>query len=304
LVTATAIGPQLVGSRLGPLEYRWSPRDAILYSLGIGARLPRDLEFLYERCGPRLEPTFALTAITPMLPLLVERLGIDLRHLLHAGQRLTVLRQLEPVGAVSVTRMITGVWDKRTAALIECEDTVVDDQGIVVTAASQWWLLGAGGFGGRGGGARSESTSGGGAGPESTSGGGAGLGSTGAGAPVALPDRQPDVRTSIHTTTEQAALYRLSGDLNPVHVDPAFARQAGQPRPLLHGLCTFGALGHALCENADDRRLTELSGRFREPVFPGDRLDIEIWTLDDATALATVSVAGTLVLGPARASFA
>jgi acyl dehydratase len=279
-VTATAIGPELVGLRLGPVEHRWSPRDAILYSLGIGARLPHDLEFLYERCGPRIEPTFALTAVTPMLPPLVERVGIDLRRLLHAGQRLTVLRQLEPAGAVSVTRTITGVWDKRAAALIECEDTVVDDQGIVVTAASQWWLLGAGGFGG----------------PDGPDGPDA--------APATPPDRQTDVRVSVQTTTEQAALYRLSGDLNPVHVDPAFARQAGQPRPLLHGLCTLGALGHALCAHVGDRQLTELSARFRAPVFPGDRLDIEIWTLDDATALATVSVAGTIVLGPAWAAFA
>jgi acyl dehydratase len=269
-----------VGLRLGPIEYRWSPRDAILYSLGIGARLPRDFEFLYELYGPRIEPTFALTAITPMLPPLVERLGIDLRRLLHAGQRLTVLRQLEPTGVVSVTRTITGVWDRRTAALIECEDTVADDAGILATAASQWWLLGAGGFGG----------------PDAPLGSGA--------APATPPDRRPDVRTSIQTTTEQAALYRLSGDLNPVHIDPAFARQAGQPRPLLHGLCTFGALGHALCQPVNHQQLAELSGRFRAPVFPGDRLDIEIWTLDDATALATVSVDGTLVLGPARAAFA
>ena len=147
-MTATAIGPELVGLRLGPVEHRWSPRDAILYSLGIGARQPRDLEFLYERYGPRIEPTFALTAVTAMLPPLVERLGIDLRRLLHAGQRLTVLRQLEPAGVVSVTRTITGVWDKRAAALIECEDAIVDDEGILATAASQWWLTGAGGFGG------------------------------------------------------------------------------------------------------------------------------------------------------------
>jgi acyl dehydratase len=169
--------------------------------------------------------------------------------------------------------------------LIECEDTVLDDQGIVATAASQWWLLGAGGFGG----------------PDAPLGSGA--------TPATPPDRRPDARTSIQTTTEQAALYRLSGDLNPVHIDPDFARQAGQPRPLLHGLCTFGALGHAVADGVvgavGDQRLAELSGRFRAPVFPGDRLDIEIWTLDDALALvATVSVAGTLVLGPARAAFA
>lgn len=262
----------------------------ILYSLGIGASQPRDLEFLYERYGPRIEPTLALIAVTPMLPPLVERLGIDLRRLLHAGQRLTVLRQLAPAGVVSVTRTITGVWDKRAAALIECDDAIVDDEGILATAASQWWLTGAGGFGGPD--------------PPSGSASGSGLGAV----PATPPDRRPDVRTSVQTTTEQAALYRLSGDLNPVHIAPAFAREAGQPRPILHGLCTLGALGHALGrafdDRAGDRRLAELSARFRAPAFPGDRLDIEIWIVDDARAVATVSVAGALVLGPAHASFA
>jgi acyl dehydratase len=292
LVTATAIGPELVGLRLGPVEHRWSTRDVILYSLGIGARQPQDLEFLYERYGPRIEPTLALTAVTAMLPPLVERLGIDLRRLLHAGQRLTVVRQFAPAGVVSVTRTITGVWDKRAAALIECEDAIVDDEGILATAASQWWLTGAGGFGG----------------PDPPSGSAPGSGSGLGAGPATPPDRRPDVRTSVQTTTEQAALYRLSGDLNPVHIDPAFAGEAGQPRPILHGLCTLGALGHALGrafdDRAGDRRLAELSARFRAPAFPGDRLDIEIWIVDDARALATVSVAGALVLGPARASFA
>ena len=283
-MTPDVIGPAVVGLRLGPVEHRWSPRDAILYSLGIGARLPEDLQFLYERCGPQVEPTFALTAVNPLLPLFVERLGIDLRRLLHAGQRLTVLRPLTPAGAVSVTRTITGVWDKRAAALIECEDTVLDEGGMLATAASQWWVAGAGDFGGVSGPDRGH-------GPNSAD---------------ALPDRAADVRTAVQTTTEQAALYRLSGDLNPVHIDHGFAVQAGQPRPLLHGLCTFGALGHALGDltGAGGRRLTELSARFRAPVFPGDRLDIEIWRLDATSVLATVSVAGTMVLGPARASFA
>ena len=279
-MTPDAIGPALVGMQLGPVEYRWSARDVILYALGIGSRLPNDLEYLYEGCGPRVEPTFALAAITPMLPVLVQRLRIDLRLLLHAGQRLTVLRQLEPAGVVSVTRTITGVSDKRTAVLIECEDTVSDDEGILATAASQWWLAGAGGF----------------SGPDAPLHSG--------GAPATPPAREPDLRTSIQTTTEQAALYRLSGDLNPVHVDPGFARESGQQRTILHGLCTLGALGHAVCAQAGGRQLAELSARFRAPVFPGDRLEIEIWMLDDARATATVSVAGTLVLGPAQAIFA
>jgi acyl dehydratase len=292
-VAPEPIGPALVGLRLGPVQHRWSARDAILYSLGIGARHPKDLEFLYERCGPRVEPTLSLTAITPLLPLLVERLGIDLRQLLHAGQRLTVLRQLEPAGAVSAVRTITGLWDKRTAALIECEDTVADDRGTLATAVSHWWLNGAGGFGGRAAPGWPDRPDR----PDVPVRGAELLGAD------AVPDRRPDVRTTVQTTTEQAALYRLSGDLNPVHIDPGFARRAGQPRPLLHGLCTLGALGHALGACAGDRRLGELSARFRAPVFPGDRLEIEIWMLEGSEALATASVAGTVVLGPARASF-
>jgi acyl dehydratase len=278
---ATAIGPELAGTRLGPVQHRWSARDAILYALGIGAVHPRDLAFLYERCGPRVEPTFALTAITPMLPLLVARLGIDLRRLLHAGQRLTIDRPLGPEGEVSVTRTITGVHDKRAAALIECEDVVADGDGVLATASSQWWLAGAGGFG------PSPATA---AGERRT-----------VTAP-AVPARAPNGRCSVQTTTEQAALYRLSGDLNPVHIDPAFAREAGQPRAILHGLCTMGALGHALYRHAPGRRLADLSARFAAPVFPGDRLEIAIWDTEPGAAVATVSVAGTVVLGPAAAS--
>ena len=214
-----------------------------------------------------------------MLPPLVARLGIDLRRLLHAGQRLTIVRPLPPEGAAAVTRTITGVYDLRTAALIECEDVVADGDGILATAASQWWLAGAGGFAPsppRG--QRRPTTA------------------------PAPPARVPDHRCSVQTTTEQAALYRLTGDLNPVHIDPAFAREAGQPGVILHGLCTMGALGHVLHRHASGRCLADLSARFTAPVFPGDRLDIAIWDTGPGEVVATVSVGDTVVLGPAAAT--
>jgi acyl dehydratase len=279
----SAIGPALVGRRLGPVVHRWSARDAILYALGVGAVHPRDLPFLYEGYGPQVQPTFALTAITPMLPLLVAALDIDLRRLLHAGQQLAVHRALAPAGAASVTRTITAVSDKGTAALIECEDVVADDDGVLATATSHWWLGGAGGFGGDA--AATDS-----------------LDRRPAPSPPRLPDGPADVIDSVATTTEQAALYRLSGDLNRVHIDPAFAREAGQPAPILHGLCTMGALGHTLARHAPDRALAELSVRFTAPVFPGERLEVAIWSVSPEEMVATVSVGERVVVGPARAT--
>ena len=147
------IGPGCIGLELGPVAFTWSMRDAILYSLGIGARLPEDLEFIYEGidgAGPTVEPTFVLTAITPMLPLLVRELRIDLRCLLHASQAIVVHRPVRPAGTCRVARRITGVWDKGRAAIIDCEDRVIDGAGLVAVARSSWWVDGAGGLAARG----------------------------------------------------------------------------------------------------------------------------------------------------------
>jgi acyl dehydratase len=276
------IGPQLVGLELGPIEHAWTERDCILYALGIGARHPRDLELLYERAtarGLRVAPTFALTASTQMLPLLVEALAIDLRRLMHASQTLEIDRVPAPRGSCSVLRRVLGVLDKGRAAIIECEDVVSDETGTLATGRSQWWVEGAGGFGRRRAGNGSQPL-------------------------LALPDRTADLRERSATSAEQAALYRLSGDLNPVHVDPEFARAAGQPRAFLHGLCTFGWLARELDRAAGpDRRLCSLGGRFAHPVFPGDDLLVEAWW-DDQHAIATLRSGDRVVLGPASATFA
>jgi acyl dehydratase len=289
---APEIGPALVGHALPPVAWTWDERDAILYALGIGARLPEDLAFLYEgrggdgagagdAAGPRVAPTFALAAVTLALPPLVAALAIDLRALLHATQSIALHRVPPAHGRATVTRRITGVWDKGRAALVDCEDVIEDAGGPLATARSAWWIAGAGGFGGP----RADPAT-----PP---------------APAPPPqDRAPDVRHQVRTTTQQAALHRLSGDRNPVHIDPELARAAGQPRPFLHGLCTFGALGHALDRAAGPgRRLATLEGRFTRPVFPGDALDVEAWWTGADAAACAVAVGGETVLGPARATF-
>lgn len=275
------IGPDLVGLELGPVEHRWSASDAILYALGIGARHPRDLELLYERAspnGPRVAPTFALTACTLMLGPLVDALSIDLRHLLHAGQGFEINRVPPARGECLVQRRVVGVSDKGRAAIVECEDLVTDAYGTLASGRSQWWIEGAGGFGGV-------------------------RDAGGTDAALLLPDRPADVQVSSTTSSEQAALYRLSGDLNPVHVDPQFARAAGQPRAFLHGLCTFGWLARELDRAAGPaRRIESLVARFTAPVFPGDELLVEAWW-EGQSAIAAVHSGGRLVLGPASASF-
>ena len=272
------IGPDLVGLEVDTVEHRWSASDAILYALGIGARHPRDLELLYERAspnGPRAAPTFALTACTLMLGPLVDALSIDLRHLLHAGQGFEINRVPPARGECLVQRRVVGVSDKGRAAIVECEDLVTDAYGTLASGRSQWWIDGAGGFGGV-------------------------RDAGGTDAALLLPDRPADVQVSSTTDSEQAALYRLSGDLNPVHVDPQFARAAGQPRAFGHGLCTFGWLASSIAPPGPARRIESLVARFTAPVFPGDELLVEAWS-EGQSAIAAVHSGGRLVLGPASA---
>jgi acyl dehydratase len=280
-----AIGPGLVGHALDPIPWEWDDRDVMLYALGIGAGVGADLAFVYEGSGgPRVAAPFPLAATTLALFPLIDALGIEVRALLHASQAIALHRVPAPRGRATVTRRITGVWDKGRAAIVDVEDAVVGEDGEpLATARSAWWVEGAGGFGG----ARSAPAG------------------AGARPPAPVPaDRAPDVRAVFATTAEQAALHRLSGDRNPVHIDPAVARAAGQPRPFLHGLCTLGALGHALDRAAGDgRRLASLSGRFTRPVFPGDALTLEAWW-DGDDAIARVRVGDDVVLGAGCATFA
>lgn len=257
---------------IAAFDYEWNDRDVILYALGIGALLPGDLELLYENAPLRTAPTFALAPMAGLVMPMVAALEIELPALLHAGQELTMARPLPVQGQARVTRRVVEVVDKGRAALVVCEDAVGD----YATARSTWWIEGRGGFGGAACAAVTPP-------------------------PPAIPERAPDFSAAWTTTTEQAALHRLSGDRNPVHIDPGVAATTGQPRPFLHGLCTFGALGLALDRAAGpQRRLVSLAGRFTKPVFPGDTLAFEAW---DGGTVARVMVGGATVLGPVRVGY-
>jgi len=172
---------------------------------------------------------------------------------------------------------VTGIYDKGSGAVVVSESTSVDagsGQPCFSTTTSLF-IRGEGGFGGE-------------RGPSST---------------VPMPEREPDEVVTYPTRTDQALLYRLSGDRNPLHSDPVFAKRAGFDRPILHGLCTYGftgrALLHAVC-GSDPARFGTMAGRFSRPTYPGDTLTVAIWDDGDEVRFRTVNQRGETVIDAGR----
>src|SRR5207244_4072866 len=173
---------------------------------------------------------------------------------------------------------VTGIYDKGSGALVVTENAAVDAATgeRLVTSRSSAFMRGEGGFGGE----------------------------RGSDQPWSRPDREPDHRVVQPTRPEQALIYRLSGDRNPLHADPKFAARGGFSKPILHGLCTYGVTGrallHALC-GSDPARFGSMSGRFSRPVFPGETLTVSIWRDGDGSALfQTANQDGAVVIDRGR----
>ena len=242
---------EAVGTTLDPTTFAWTETDAILYALGVGARPPAELGLLDERRGPAVLPTFALLANWWAVKDLRAVLNVGPYPIVHGGQSLSLVRALQPHGEVTVTGEVTAVWDKGKHASIEVTTRGSDADGELFVAVGQTMVLGGGGFGGERGPA---------AGDE--------------------PDGDADVTIDDEIRPEQAAIYRLSGDRNPLHIAPAAAREAGFDNVFLHGLCTFGFAARALVNgvgNGDPEMLRSISCRFAKPVMLGAGLRTEIW---------------------------
>ncbi|OLR91347.1 MaoC/PaaZ C-terminal domain-containing protein [Actinokineospora bangkokensis] len=276
-----------VGARLPDVVHSWDATDVLRYHLALGAGSdpfdPRELRWAYED-GLRVLPTYA--ALAPSLgmfePPRLELPGVraDLAAVLHGGQSVVLAGPLPTAGRVRVERTLTRVLDKGGSAVVVVESVAHPADG-----GEPWWrststlvVRGAGGFGG----AR---------GPKA--------------APW-VPDRPADLVVDSATLPQQALLYRLCGDRNPLHADPAFARAAGFPAPVLHGLCTYGVVCKALVGavlDGDSDRVTGCSARFAGVVYPGEVLRTRAWVgpgglraattvpaRDDAPALAEVEL--------------
>jgi len=247
-----------------PVEQRYTERDTMLYALGLGlGQDPLDreqLRFVYED-GLRALPMMAVVLGYPGFWAKDPATGIDWVRLLHGEQSLELHAPLPAAGTVVGLTRVTAVVDKGAGkgALLVAERDIRDAAGgrLLAVSRSVAFLRGDGGFAAAG--QPSD--------PPPP-------------APEPTPDRAPDLVCELPTRPESALVYRLSGDYNPVHADPAVAQAAGFARPILHGLCSFGISGVALLRllaGWDPARLQSMGCRFSAPVFPGETLRVEIW---------------------------
>ena len=266
----------------GPIEIQYSVRDVLLYAIGIGAR---DLQFVFEG-----HPDFA---VFPTFPIRWSGAGAPIDHSLippspgpldiDAERYIEILRPLPTAGTVKVASRLIGVHPRsRGAGFVETESAVTDANGkVLARMVNGSFRRGVGRLG------DIEPFE--------------GVGQTFSAA-IAPPQYPPDHEATFRVAENQAAIYRLSGDYNPLHIDPAAATFGGFEAPILHGLCTFGIcarlLIEMLCEN-DPRRFKRLKVRFSSPVFPGDLLKVAAWHDRSGRVIVVASVEGKPVVSNA-----
>ncbi len=244
------------------VEQAYTAKDTILYALGLGFGAdpvdPNQLKFVYED-GLKALPTMPVV-LAPLARAGVD-LGINRKLVVHGEQGLTLHKPVPTAGTVVGRTYLDEIIDKGAGkgALLLFRREVVDKETgeLIASITSTTFARGDGGFGGP----------------------------TGPTKPVhELPSRAPDLSCDIATLPQAALIYRLSGDYNPLHADPGFAKTGGFPRPILHGLCTYGVAGHALLRlvcDYDSTRLKRMDVRFSAPVYPGETIRTEVWREGD-----------------------
>jgi acyl dehydratase len=271
-----ALNLDSVGKSGPPAEHSWTSSDVLLYALGVGAGqadAAAELEFTTENSDG---------AALQVLPSFANMLGFgggfgivgefDLSAVLHGEQAFELHRPLPAAGTARTVATVAGIYDKGKAAVVVLESRSTDAATgeLLATVRNATFIRGAGGFGGDRGPATQWSA----------------------------PDRAPDFSRSAAIPPDQALLYRLTGDRNPLHSDPAFAKKAGFDRPILHGMCTYGytarILLHAACESRPER-FEAMSGRFASPVYPGDTITVDGWA-DGPQVLFRTRCNGTTVI--------
>lgn len=255
---------KLMRTKFEPTRQTYTRRDTMLYALGLGVGTQdpcdwNELKYIYEKDLVAL-PTLAVTLAAGAMRLADPEFGINYRLLLHAEQSLILHKPLPVEGTVISHTTLDEIYDKGAAkgAIMYMTRTLHDDAtgDLLVTMGTVSFLRGDGGFGGK---------------------------SEGQPKPRPVPtDRPADVIANLPVFLNQALIYRLAGDYNPLHSDPEVARSAGFERPILHGLCGYGMAGRALLKvlgRDDPARFKRLDVRFTSPVYPGEPLHVEIWKL-------------------------
>jgi acyl dehydratase len=251
---------ELLRHDIPEVRHAYSQRDAIVYALSVGLGQDPldalDLRYVDEQYGPCILPTMAVVLGYPGFWLKAPWIGADVTRLLHGEQSVTLLAPLPPSGeVVGKTRVLEAVDKGHKGLLLYTEKELreaVSGRLLARTAATHV-LRGDGGMAGA---------------------------PTQARAAPSFPEGAPRWRETVHTRPEQALLYRQNGDRNPLHSDPGVAKAAGFDRPILHGLCTFAAVNHAISRRlgkVNEDAFESVSMRFAAPVFPGETLAIDVW---------------------------
>ncbi len=284
------INPDAVGSKSEPSRHSWTSKDALLYAVGVGAGHEplEELEYTTENSADveqKVLPTMAV--ILGFGGGAMANIGtFNPAMLVHGEQSIELHREIPVEGEIETVGEITGIYDKGKGAVVVSESvsTLVDPSSgeatqPLFTKTMSAFIRGEGGWGG----------------------------DSGPALEWEKPDRDPDVSITYTTRPEQALIYRLSGDRNPLHADPTFAAMGGFDRPILHGLCTYGFTGrgllHGLCDG-DSSRFKAMYGRFSSPVFPGESLTVNVWRAGDGAAVyQTHGSDGRVVLDKGTCSY-
>lgn len=276
-----AIDPALaLAADLPESSTAWTADDVILYHLGLGAGSPaagRELDYTFEK-QLKVLPTFAVLPAQRALPMVSRIPGLEFDHklMLHGEQEIELRRPLPAEAKVVTKPRLAALYDKGKAAVAVFETETVDeaDETLFLNRFSLF-LRGAGGFGGD-------------PGPKSAD---------------IRPERPADVIVEAPTLPQQALLYRLCGDKNPLHADPAVAEAAGFAQPILHGLCSYGVACKAVVDNmldGDVARVSAYRSRFAGSVYPGETIVVSMWDEDDRIHVEAVTKQrSTPVLGNA-----
>ncbi len=271
----------VIGKSQPAIEYSFSKRDTAIYALGVGAPadpLSQDeLKFVYELshnfCAlPTMPVVYSGRMIDDIVKGDIHGIKFNPMMLVHGEQSLEINKALPVEGTIVCTPTISNIFDKGSGMVMETEVTCVDEAGdVVATTMSSMFIRGLGGFGGE----------------------------RGSSEKIVMPERAPDAVHEETTLDTQALIYRLSGDINPLHADPNMAKLGNFEKPILHGLATYGFAGRAVLKHFADNnpaRFSAMQGRFSREVYPGDTLITEMWQTGDGVLFQTKAKARDVVV--------